>query len=710
MGDYESFFDPVLGKNRAKDIFTGSGLLSINGLLPVAQLLAVASAGSDFNIVSSGATHTFNLPTASALNRGALSSADWNTFNNKLSNISGQSHSILNQLDYASSGHTGFEKSLTFSTGLIRTVDTITTNDSQIVHNNLNGLQGGVAGQYNHLTNAEVGNIHEPVTVSDTVSVDLTLTGQQISADVLPAGVDHDALLNFVANEHIDHSVVNINAGGILSGGGDITTSRTITLNHSDVDHNQTTNTHNLTTDIDHNSLTNTHNLTTDIDHDQLTNYVSNEHIDHSAVQIATTAATSGLTGGGDITATRNLSVDINGTTAETVNDNADKILIWDNTASALKSQTRANFLSGISATPAGNDGEVQFNNSGAFGADSNLFWDNTSKFLKVNEVRFPTNKKAIFGDNLTGEIFSIQTSDDLYIRNKAIDKDIILQSNIGGLNSEFIRLDGSAATVNFFTDKFYIDNTGKAIFGTGLDGEIFVDSNDDFYFKNITQDKDIILKVNKGGIDTEAMRLIGANTSLRVQSDITNINGNLELTREGSNANHKFYSYGIAAQRSLMNFFKYHGTVASPQAVTSGSQIFDFQMKAYDGVLATGQTVTRFISSVDTFTGADDISGYLEFQTRADGVGQVVVPRVRYEGGGLTRFIQTAGCADCATICQEEKDTTPANPTQDTEVKQYMKDDKLIWQFNNGGTVRYFYIDLTQTAAQQVQHTTTAP
>jgi hypothetical protein len=450
----------------------------------------------------------------------------------KLSTISGQPHSSLNQLDYASSGHTGFEKSLTFSTGLTRTGDTITTNDSQIVHNNLSGLQGGVAGQYNHLTNAELGKIHDPVTVSDTTSVDLTLTGQQISAVVLPAGVDHDLLLNFIANEHIDHSGVNINAGGILSGGGDITTSRTITLNHSDVDHNQTTNTHNLTTDIDHNtitnthnlttdidhnSLTNTHNLTTDIDHDQLTNYVSNEHIDHSAVQIATAAATSGLTGGGDITATRNLSVDINGTTAETVNDDADKILIWDNTASTLKSQTRANFLSGISATPAGSNGEVQFNNSGAFGADNNLFWDNTSKFLKVNEVRFPTNKKAIFGDNLTGEIFSIQTSDDLYIRNKAVDKDMILQANIGGLNSEFIRLDGSAATVNFFTDKFYIDNTGKAIFGTGLDGEIFVDSNDDFYFKNITQDKDIIFQTNDGGITITNLQIFGASNLVKL-------------------------------------------------------------------------------------------------------------------------------------------------------------------------------------------------
>jgi hypothetical protein len=51
-----------------------------------------------------------------------------------------------------------------------------------------------------------------------------------ITAAVLPAGVNHDALQNFVANEHIDHSAVVLTAGVGLSGGGDITASRTIDL------------------------------------------------------------------------------------------------------------------------------------------------------------------------------------------------------------------------------------------------------------------------------------------------------------------------------------------------------------------------------------------------------------------------------------------------------------------------------------------------
>src|SRR6185503_10077237 len=97
------------------------------------------------------------------------------------------------------------------------------------------------------------------------------------------------------------------------------------------------------------------------VDHDALLNYVANEHVDHSTVQIATAAATSGLTGGGDITATRNLSVDINGTTAETVPAAGDKLLIYDASATALRSMTRSNFLTGIATASPGDLNESSF-------------------------------------------------------------------------------------------------------------------------------------------------------------------------------------------------------------------------------------------------------------------------------------------------------------------------------------------------------------
>ncbi len=53
-------------------------------------------------------------------------------------------------------------------------------------------------------TDFRLGTGGESTTVTDTASIDLTLTGSAIKGDVLPAGVDHDALNNFAANEHID--------------------------------------------------------------------------------------------------------------------------------------------------------------------------------------------------------------------------------------------------------------------------------------------------------------------------------------------------------------------------------------------------------------------------------------------------------------------------------------------------------------------------
>jgi hypothetical protein len=60
-----------------------TGLTALNGLTAQVQNFATGTTGTDFGISSATSTHTFNLPTASAANRGALSSADWNTFNGK---------------------------------------------------------------------------------------------------------------------------------------------------------------------------------------------------------------------------------------------------------------------------------------------------------------------------------------------------------------------------------------------------------------------------------------------------------------------------------------------------------------------------------------------------------------------------------------------------------------------------------------------------
>ena len=70
-----------------------TGLTALNGLTAQVQYFTVGTVGTDFNISSATNTHTFNLPTASAINRGALSSADWITFNSK-ANASGTTNYV----------------------------------------------------------------------------------------------------------------------------------------------------------------------------------------------------------------------------------------------------------------------------------------------------------------------------------------------------------------------------------------------------------------------------------------------------------------------------------------------------------------------------------------------------------------------------------------------------------------------------------------
>lgn len=113
--------------NHLSEIITtfSNGLTALNGLTKQTQYLAVGTSGTDFAISSSVDTHTFNLPTASATNRGALSSANWSTFNNKQNAITltttGSSGSstfiadVLNVPTYTLSGLGGVPTSRTIT-------------------------------------------------------------------------------------------------------------------------------------------------------------------------------------------------------------------------------------------------------------------------------------------------------------------------------------------------------------------------------------------------------------------------------------------------------------------------------------------------------------------------------------------------------------------------------------------------------------------
>ena len=191
-------------------------------------------------------------------------------------------------------------------TGITVGVDTISTNDAEINHDNLSGFEAN-----EHIDHSSVSiTAGDGLTGGGTIASNRTFavgqgTGITVTADAIStndAQINHDNLSGFEANEHIDHSGVSITAGKGLTGGGDITSSRTI-----DIDSANVRAMFSGGTGITYNNGTGEFTTTDgDIVHDNLSGFEANEHINHANVSIT---AGAGLTGGGDITSTKTLNV-----------------------------------------------------------------------------------------------------------------------------------------------------------------------------------------------------------------------------------------------------------------------------------------------------------------------------------------------------------------------------------------------------------------
>lgn len=148
-------------------------------------------------------------------------------------------------------------------------------------------------GQSNQVVNLATGSLH----FTDGVKKKLNTDGVY-SASIQ---INHDATTNFVANEHIDHTDVDITAGLGMLGGGDISLSRTLTLDTGSTHFNDGVKKKLNTEQVISGSVSG------QVDHDLTVNFVANEHIDHSVVNIS---AGLGMSGGGDITTSRTLTLD----------------------------------------------------------------------------------------------------------------------------------------------------------------------------------------------------------------------------------------------------------------------------------------------------------------------------------------------------------------------------------------------------------------
>ena len=121
------------------------------------------------------------------------------------------------------------------------------------------------------------------------------------------SNISHDNLSGFVADEHVAHSSITLTAGNGLSGGGNIAASRSFAVTAGDGVASNSTGVHVVAGN--NQVVANSTGVFIDesnIDIHNLSGYVANENIDHSTVSVT---AGNGLTGGGDLTSTRNFAV-----------------------------------------------------------------------------------------------------------------------------------------------------------------------------------------------------------------------------------------------------------------------------------------------------------------------------------------------------------------------------------------------------------------
>jgi hypothetical protein len=168
-----------------------SGLTALNGLTAQIQSLATGTTGTDFNISSATATHTFNLPDASASNRGALSSANWSTFNGKQDAlVSGTSIKTVNSTSLLGSGDVAVQATITGA------ATTITSSDLTVSRALISNASGKVA--VATTTSTEIGYVNGVTsaiqTQIDTKSAKLITTNRQTASYTLVIG-DADKLV-----------------------------------------------------------------------------------------------------------------------------------------------------------------------------------------------------------------------------------------------------------------------------------------------------------------------------------------------------------------------------------------------------------------------------------------------------------------------------------------------------------------------------------
>ena len=219
--------DSIEGKSGSyattgSNIFQGDQ--TITGSLYISQNLIIAGSSSIQNISSSVLNIADNIITVNAINPsvrfGGLAVID-----------SGSSPQVSGSMLFDSVNNQWLfvhqNQGTVTSSVLLMGPETYNNlgNETYITSNRLVKSTG-----IENLTNSNISDDGTTVTILSNAVVNGTFSATGTTLVSGSSQITHDSTTGYVANRHIDHTSVSISAGNGLSGGGDISTTRTITL------------------------------------------------------------------------------------------------------------------------------------------------------------------------------------------------------------------------------------------------------------------------------------------------------------------------------------------------------------------------------------------------------------------------------------------------------------------------------------------------
>jgi hypothetical protein len=180
----------------------------------------------------------------------------------------------------------------------------------------------------------------------------------------------------------------------------------------------------------------------------------------------------------------------------------------------------------GGGGTPAGSNGYVQFNNSGSFGADSSLFWNNTNKRLGIGTTQ-PQNKLDVISGNVSGGMNRGSYETSSFTNNG--------DNKLGIYNAGNFTSGGSSITFGS------IKNKNSAGYYPGFE---FQNSNDSANPQNSFMRYNYIQRNDLGQVENATIDLMNINANGKVQingSDFysgINVNPRLVIGSDDQGAN----------------------------------------------------------------------------------------------------------------------------------------------------------------------------